>query len=250
MSDLDAQLRSLAEKGARAQREESGLNWDAALPRQLPWQRPIARGIVNQFVGGEEATARLCRRVLPRIASAAARDCLLVQVEDERRHAETYRHYLTRLGGEATRHDFLDEAVERCLAWSGAPEAALLAFHVIVEGEALAFQDTARNWIRDPLFDEMSRQIARDEARHVAFGRLYLSHALPQLPLQERIEIYRWLRALWFEGTNRLAGGHLGPVIASRLPKRWMAARWQHWNSALRAAGLFDGADESEFTAA
>ncbi len=249
MTGLDAQLRSLAAKGAGAQQKDDGLDWATPLPRQLPWQQPVARGIVNQFVSGEEATARLCLRVLPRIASLAARDCLLVQIEDERRHAGSYHRYLARLGGKATQQSFLEEAVERCLAWNGAPEAALLAFHVIVEGEALAFQDTARNWIHDPLFTEMSRQIARDEARHVAFGRLYLSHALPQLPLQERIEIYHWLRALWFEGTNRLASGHLGPVIAKRMPQRWISARWQHWNSVLRSTGLFDGAEEARFSA-
>ncbi len=247
MTSLNDQLRSLAAKGGKAESEHLDLDWSYPGPRLAIWQRPIACGIVNQFVGGEEATARLCAAVAPQVDLQAARDCLLVQVEDERRHADMYRRYLARLNGRPSQQNLLDDAVTRSLSWKGAPEAALLAFHVIVEGEALAFQETARNHIPDPLFDAMSRQIAKDEARHIAFGRLYLSQSLPHLPLQERIEIYRWLRALWFEGTARLSSGPLGKIIATAMPRRWMQKRWEHWHTALEAAGLFDGAEASDF---
>lgn len=250
MTDLNRQLRVLATKGVQAQVAHADLDWSQPRPRLTLWQRPVVCGIVNQFIGGEEATARLCEEVAPRIGLDAARDCLMVQVEDERRHAEIYRRYLERLGGRPAQQGLLDEAVERALSWKGAPEAALLAFHVIVEGEALAFQDKARSRIPDPLFDDMSRQIAKDEARHIAFGRLYLSHSLPNLPLQERIEIYLWLRALWFDGTTRLARGQLGKVIAAAMPRSWMQKRWEHWHNALAATGLFDDADPVDFTSA
>ena len=247
MTPLDTQLRALAIKGAAASAEHPALDWEQPRPALSLWQKPVACGIVNQFIGGEEATARLCAAVAPRIALETARDCLGVQVEDERRHADIYRRYLQRLGGRPAQQGLLDEAVTRALSWRGAPEAALLAFHVVVEGEALAFQDQARNRIPDPLFDEMSRQIAKDEVRHVAFGRLYLAQSLPHLPLRERIEIYFWLRDLWFDGTTRLASGSLGKVIATALPRRWMQRRWEHWYDALEATGLFEGAAPGDF---
>lgn len=250
MTSLNAQLRALSAKGAQADGEHPDLDWSQPRSRLTLWQRPVVCGIVNQFIGGEEATARLCKEVAPRIGLAAARDFLMIQVEDERRHAEIYRRYLMRLDGKPAQQSLLDQAVERSLSWKGAPEAALLAFHVIVEGEALAFQDKARARISDPLFDDMSRQIAKDEARHIAFGRLYLSQSLPNLPLQERVEIYHWLRALWFDGTTRLARGQLGKIVATAMPRSWMQKRWEHWHSALAAAGLFDGADPSDFTPA
>ncbi|WP_282606407.1 hypothetical protein [Pelagibius sp. Alg239-R121] len=245
---LNGQLEALADKGGRAQSEHPSLDWEGMPPKLTSWRRGMAIGIVNQFIGGEEATARLCRDLAPRICLASARDCLLIQVEDEMNHAAIYRRYLNRIGGRASAHHFLEEVVKRSLSWKGAPEAALLAFHVIVEGEALAFLDEARDWIQDPLFHNLSRQIARDEARHVAFGRLYLSQTLPCLPLQERIEIYRWLRALWFDGTTRLTKGRLGSVIATALPHSWMQKRWDHWILALQPTGLFDGATLSEFS--
>ncbi len=248
MACLNTQLRALAAKAAQAEAEHPDLDWNRPCPSLTLWQRPIVCGVVNQFIGGEEATARLCREVAPRIDLAAARECLVTQVEDERRHAEVYRRYLAKLDGRPAHQNLLDEAVERSLSWKGAPEAALLAFHVIVEGEALAFQDQARARIPDPLFDEMSRQIAKDEARHIAFGRLYLSQALPNLPLKERIEIYQWLRDLWFDGTTRLARGQLGKVITTAMPRSWMRSRWEHWHSALATTGLFDGADPADFT--
>ena len=245
--DLNAQLARLAAKATGAQASHPDLDWRGPSPKLAAWRRAIARGIVTEFIGGEEATARLCREIAPRIGLAAARDCLILQVEDEMRHAELYRRYLTRLGGRATRENFLEGAVDRSLSWNGAPEAALLAFHVIVEGEALAFQDEARHWIPDPLFEDMSRQIAKDEARHVAFGRIYLTQALPNLPLGERVEIYRWLRALWFDSATHLAGGRLGTVIATAMPRRWMEKRWCGWMDNLQAAGLFTSAEQPAF---
>lgn len=248
--DLERQLESLAAKAAGAQSSLSELDWQQPAPKLAPWRRPVARGIVQEFIGGEEATARLCREIAPRIALPAARDCLMLQVEDETRHAELYRRYLNRLGGRPSPVNCLDAAVERSLTWQGAPEAALLAFHVIVEGEALAFQDEARGWIPDPLFAQMSREIARDEARHVAFGKLYLNQALPNIPLRERIEIYRWLRSLWFDSATQLAGGGLGTVMTAVLPRSWMQKRWDGWTDSLKVTGLFAGAEPSDFTGA
>lgn len=249
-ADLKQQLKSLAAKAAAAQGTQPELNWQRPAHKLAVWRRPVARGIVMEFIGGEEATARFCREIAPRIALPAARDCLGLQVEDETRHAELYRRYLIRLGGRPPRENFLDAAVERSLSWKGAPEAALLAFHVIVEGEALAFQDEARDWIPDPLFEDMSRQIARDEARHVAFGKLYLSQALPNLPLRERIEMYHWLRGLWFDSMASLSGGHLGGVMAAMLPRGWKQKRWDNLTESLKATGLFAGAPLSDFTGA
>ncbi len=246
---LTAQLENLAAKAAAAQACLVELDWEAQAPKLAPWRRPVARGIVTEFIGGEEATARLCREIAPRISLPAARKCLQYQVEDETRHAALYRRYLARIGGQAPQRNFLDAAVDRSLSWNGAPEAALLAFHIIVEGEALALQDKARDWIPDPLFEEMSRQIARDEARHVAFGKIYLAQSLPNLPLQERIEIYRWLRGLWFESVTGLAGGGLGGIMAAKLPRSWMQKRWDGWTDSLRATGLFAGAELVDFTA-
>ena len=246
--ELERQLESLAAKAASAQGSHPELDWQGSAPKLARWRWPIARGIVMEFIGGEEATARLCREIAPRIDLPAARDCLDLQVKDETRHAELYRRYLSRLGAQPPRNNFLDDAVERSLSWQGAPEAALLAFHVIVEGEALALQDAARNWIPDPLFAEMSRQIAIDEARHVAFGKIYLNQALPEVPLQERIEIYRWLRALWFDSAAQLSGGRLGGVMSRMLPRSWMQRRWEGWTDSLQATGLFAGAEVADFT--
>ncbi len=228
--------------------------WQDIADRGPAGEDRLARTLAGQFLAGEETTAVVCEALATRLPHALARDCLALQAEEEHRHAELYRRYLAKSGSKSTvggvGYDpasevgpgLLSPARDAILAWRGPPEAVLLAVQVIIEGEALAFQETARRFTHCHRFDALSHTIARDEARHVAFGRVYLPNALQHLTRRERAEIHSWLRGLWFACMERLPQvGALpwasGP-LARHWARAWAARRWSHWEAQLALLGI------------
>lgn len=217
------------------------LHWDrpAAPPYWMPNQ--IAIKAISQFHYGEIATARICDDIRARILSPAARGCLEAQADDERRHAHHYRRYLEKLGGMDHRPSAIKTLYEKATSWSGAPEGVILACHTIFEGESLQLQKYIDTWMPCPLFKDISAVIARDEARHVAFGRIYLQEALPHLPYGERLSLFCWIRALWFE-TVRKAVEQFAPPGLFALhggKERWIGKEWRERLDMLEALHLF-----------
>lgn len=235
-----------------------------ALPLEKLWQDIADRGpaaddrlakvLAGQFLAGEETTAAVCEALATRLPHAVARDCLALQAAEEHRHAELYRRYLGRSIGQSVggvrageaAPSLLAPARDAILAWRGPPEAVLLAVQVIIEGEALAFQETARRFTHCRRFAALSHTIARDEARHVAFGRIYLPNALQDLTERERAEIHGWLRGLWFACMERLpqvaplprASGPLARHWARHWARSWAGRRWSHWEAQLAVLGI------------
>ncbi|NIA67458.1 ferritin-like domain-containing protein [Pelagibius litoralis] len=244
---LDGDLRDLLEKGHQAARRPPVSSWQAIADWPEAPDDRLAVILAGQFLLGEEVTAQACRNLSRQVPLASARDCLALQAEEEQRHAALYRRFLQGRSAWPGSQGLLTPAAERIAAWQGPPEAVLLALHVIIEGEALAFQETARRFTTCPRFAALSRAIARDEARHVAFGQRYLPAALPQLTPAERQRIYIWLRGLWFDCMERLPLAAPFPGVRGvplRLwAQRWARHRWAHWQTHLRALGLFDGMD-------
>jgi hypothetical protein len=69
---------------------------------------------------------------------------------------------------------------------------------MVFEGGAVALIEKLVRRFPCPLFAALNARILIDEARHVAFGRDYLARRLPQMPADERIALYRWVRDLWY----------------------------------------------------
>ncbi len=246
---LQERLAVLADKGVRAQRHGRGdIDWDKgpALPIWAP--KALCAGAISQFYFGELATAELCRRLKGRLGSDAADHCLDVQIADEERHARLYAGYLEGIGGIGTPDPAVSRGLAGVLAWTGAPQAQILAYHVILEGEALALQRNVGDWLPCPLFQKISKSIARDEARHVAFGKIYLRATLPRMPLGERLAIQAHLKSLWLDSTlevlRRFAPIRLG---ARRFGRPWLDRRWAGWSQVMGSLGLFERAEAHLF---
>jgi hypothetical protein len=220
-SDLTERLVRLAANGRAAQwSAEHDIDWHLDV-RPPPWlARDDAAVALSQLYHGEVATARAC---------------LALQMEDETRHASVYRRYLDRLGGVAA----IDPVL--AAAWRGSALGTMVAFHVVVEGEALRIQEGLVRLFRCPLLQQINRRIARDEARHVAFGRLYLGARVAELPSRERREIYRWVKRLWSESataTLRNLQGRGG--VARVFLQGWLRCGWARHARTLAAVGLID----------
>jgi hypothetical protein len=243
----------IAALAAKAAAVQSGgppdIDWSRppSLPVWLP--RRLAARAVTQYHRGEIATARACETLRYRLALPAARDFLRIQATDERRHATLYDAYLGKIGGPRPRSLSIEETYEKALAWQGAPEAIILAFHAILEGESLRLQQVIDKWLPCPLFREISAVINRDEARHIAFGRIYLREALPYLPRGERLAIFAWARDLWFDAVRDAIADFAPPGLfrAGGGWKRWLATEWEERLGDLRDLNLFAGEEREIF---
>ncbi|MGF1608237.1 MAG: ferritin-like domain-containing protein [Kiloniellales bacterium] len=246
---MPRQLAELARKAERAaDRRGSSAASDAPLapPSAVAREHAIAR--VSQLHHGELMTARICGLLARQVSLAEARRCLALQREDELAHAVLYAGYLDALGGRTPRQAALELLEQEANAWRGPPEALILAVHVLLEGEAALWQRHAACWLPCPRFLALSREIAQDEARHIAFGRLYLPPALAALSRRERLAIYHWLRDLWTKTWAQLHDGR-GELtrVSDSLLRAWSDHRWRHWQGELRRIGLYGIEERAAF---
>jgi len=209
-------------------------------PPRLPlWiTRDQARAAISQLYHGEIATSRMCRALLGDFAPGPARRCLEFQIADETRHAEAFERYLEALGGVAAMDQHLAWVLEAASRGPAGPLGTMVAFHVVVEGEVLRMQDSLTRLLPCPLLKQINRRVARDEARHVAFGRIYLSAALAELSENARDQLYGWLHELWRRTTELAVAESVGSGTARWILRAWLSGGWRHHAAALQQIGL------------
>lgn len=231
-ADTTARLARLTAKGQRAQ-SQSVDDFDWSQRHGVPFWLPnrLAAWAVSQFLHGERATAEMCQTVAPRLNNAAASAFLETQRADELRHAAIYERYLAKIGGPRPASAHLTAAYQAGREWDGPVEGILLAYHVILEGESLFLQQDVARWLPCKLFNQISAVIARDEARHVAFGKIWLRDALPRLDHEQHALIHAWLKGLWFETMGSVIS-RLKPFDFVNGPKPW--SEWLEENWAMR----------------
>ncbi len=249
-ADYERKLAALSEKALKAQsKPDETIDWrqPAAPPCWMP--NRLAAAAISRFHHGEITTAQLCEDIRGRIASPAARDCLEAQADDEHRHALIYGRYLDKLGGPDRRPSTVEGLYGKVAAWRGAPEGSILVCHVIFEGESLQLQNSVDKWMPCPLFKEISAVIAKDEARHVAFGRVYLRAALPHLPRAERLALFRWIRDLWFEAVRDTVDRFAPPGLLALYggKTRWIQDEWCERLDTLESLNLFSPEERRDF---
>ncbi len=210
-------------------------------PRLPFWMRPSqARAALSQLYHGELATSRLCEALLADRTEDRyeVRTCLSFQLRDEMRHADAYARYLEGLGGIAPIDDALARALDGARHGPHGTLGAMLAFHIVVEGELLQLHERIARFLPCPLLRDINRLVARDEARHVAFGKIYLADSLDALSDDERARLYAWLHSLWHDATqSALARRHRNPAIAVFF-RHWLGNGWPRHAEALAKLGL------------
>ncbi|MBM3541462.1 MAG: hypothetical protein FJX51_05405, partial [Alphaproteobacteria bacterium] len=168
-SSEDAIFRRIAAR-ARADAWHPGedLDWRHPVPAVTLWPRGLLARLVSQLRHGERETGALCARLLDDMPAGGARLYLEAQAADEARHEAAYAAYAARLGEAPPSDPGLGEVFEDAASWRGHPAGLVLAFHVVIEGEALKLQSALAARAPCPLFRAMNERIARDEARHIA----------------------------------------------------------------------------------
>ena len=219
------------------------IEWHRAPSLPLWITRDQACTAISQLYYGEIATSRMCLALLNEFEPGPARQCLGLQIEDESRHAEVYRRYLERLGGIAPMDGTLASALDAATEGPVGTLSTIVAFHVVVEGELLRVQDSLTRLLPCPLLKQINRRVTRDEARHVAFGRIYLTEALADLSTGTRSRLYDWIYDLWRQTTNLALVESAGSGAAQRVLRNWLRGGWRHHEAALRQIGLAPGLD-------
>jgi hypothetical protein len=142
--------------------------------------------MVNQFLHGEQGALLTTARLVEIVPDMTAKTYAASQVADEARHVEAYARYIDEKlrvrfainpGLGALLRDLLSES-----NW----DIVYLGMQVIVEGLALAATRIASTGFGDPIITSITKMITRDEARHIAFGRLALTGLYADMTSAER----------------------------------------------------------------
>jgi hypothetical protein len=208
-------VRRLYEKAKAGQWDVAGLDWTrmlefgcplraadgagADLPRPADAPVPESRWndfrweyhawLTSQFLHGEQGALLATSRLVEVTPSIEDKLFAAIQVTDEARHVEAYSAYLTRLGIDRSYpiNDELRTLLAQLLAenrW----DIVFLGMQVIVEGIALALFRLGHISSFDPVVKEITRLVARDEARHVSFGTVVLQDLYGELTSAERAD--------------------------------------------------------------
>src|SRR5262249_23938452 len=104
---------------------------------------------------------------------------------DEARHVEVFSRYLTKLDKIYPVQPILGSILDDIIA---APQwqAKLVGQQVILEGLALGPFSNVRAATGCELLRSILAYVTRDEARHVAFGSVYLTSSIAAMPPEER----------------------------------------------------------------
>jgi hypothetical protein len=130
--------------------------------------------MVSQFLHGEQGAMVAAARLAEMAPDLESKSCAAIQVADEARHVEVFSRYLheklrtvypVSAALESLLMDILGDA-----RW----DITAVGMQIIVEALAMAAFRLADRTFHDDLIKEITRLVARDEARHVSFGVLSL----------------------------------------------------------------------------
>ncbi|MFC4015944.1 ferritin-like domain-containing protein [Nonomuraea purpurea] len=141
--------------------------WDA-----FRWE--LQSWMVSQFLHGEQGAMVVAARLVEVVPDLDSKYYAASQAADEARHVEVFSRYL----GEKLPHSYpitapLRELLTDLLAdtrW----DITALGMQIVVEALAMAAFRLANSTFHDDLICDITRLVARDEARHVTFGVMSL----------------------------------------------------------------------------
>jgi len=131
--------------------------------------------MLSQFMHGEQGALLATAQIVNTVPWTEAKFYAANQVADEARHVEVYRRYLTeKLGLSYPVNPHLHTLLNQIIGESRW-DMIYLGMQIMVEGLALAAFGLMRFTQADePLIQQITHYVMRDEARHVAFGVLSL----------------------------------------------------------------------------
>ncbi len=208
-TDSRTKLRELYEKGKASQwNADTDIDWTPELvfgaeptragdgPAPISHDSPVPAELADhfrweyqawmtsQFLHGEQGALVATSRLVETVPDLDAKLYAASQVTDEARHVEAYARYLDKLGHAYPINPALEEMLRTILSESRW-DMIYLGMQIIVEGLALAAFRWGGASFADPIIRQITELVARDEARHVAFGVVSLDGFYKELTSAE-----------------------------------------------------------------
>ena len=129
---------------------------------------------LSQFMHGEQGALQATAQIVNTVPSIDAKFYAAMQVVDEARHVEAYEKYMReKMQDEFPVNPQLKSLLDSILTDSRW-DMKYLGMQILVEGLAMAAFKFMHMTANEPLIKDLTHNIMRDEARHVAFGVLSL----------------------------------------------------------------------------
>lgn len=142
----------------------------------------------SQLLHGEQGALMVSANLVRLLPSIEMKQAAASQTNDEARHLAVFNRYASRLGEIHPPSASLRRVLEKIVGhplWL----AQLVGMQIVVEGMALATFLDMRNTTNCPLLKSMLDLVIKDEARHVAFGKIALRQHVDQLDREDRAEL-------------------------------------------------------------
>lgn len=166
----------------------------------------FAAQMLSQFLHGEQGALMTSAAVTHAVPDYDAKLYAATQTMDEARHVEVYDRYIKKLAITYPISPWLKELIDATLS-SGHYIKIMIGMNMVVEGLALAAFHNMRRQTTCPLLRDLTGYVMRDEARHVAFGNVYLHKVIEQLHPDDREDIAQFT----FEAVKGMSDSQGGP---------------------------------------
>jgi rubrerythrin len=237
---MGAGMLELVEKARVGQwSADEAIDWNQHARRPKWMSRALCGQVISQLLQGERATIQFCQELKDVLPEGAALGCVSYQLADERRHALVLERYLERQKSPVLYSKALSQMHEKIMLSDRPIVVKMIAYHAVLEGEAISLLQDLSAYLSCPLFRRIMRKLTVDEARHLAFGKKFLSENLQNLSPEEKRDAYNWVKDLWIDGaaaTLRELSGLGGWV--SRRRNLDLERRWARQAMVLRQVGL------------
>jgi hypothetical protein len=148
----------------------------------------FAAHLLSQFLHGEQGALMTAAALTHAVPDYEGKLYAATQTMDEARHVEVYEEYVRRLAIVYPISPWLKEIIDVTLQADHWVKIAI-GMNMVVEGLALGAFHNMRRKTTCELLRQVTTNVLRDEARHVAFGNVYVGETLRDMHADDREDI-------------------------------------------------------------
>jgi len=144
--------------------------------------------MLSQFLHGEQGALMVAAQLVDAVPDYEGKLYAATQVMDEARHVEVFEKYCTKLAKVYPLGSGLREMLDATLT---APlwQTKCVGMQMIVEGLALGSFINMKAATDEPLLKKLLEYVIKDEARHVAYGNVYVRERIEDMSKPDREEL-------------------------------------------------------------
>jgi len=148
----------------------------------------VAAHRLSQFLHGEQGALMVAAALVHAVPDHEGKLYAATQTMDEARHVEVFERYITKLALVYPMTPSLKRLIDATLRADHWVKIAI-GMNMIVEGLALGAFHNMRRMTSCDLLRQVIENVLRDESRHVAFGNVYVGHAIASMTPDEREDV-------------------------------------------------------------